>query len=174
MDQAEPSAPRSKPEQNGTDRQGRPVPQPRAADQLFKLQHPVIAGYDGSSSSRNALCYAAGLATRLNRPLLVLYVCSSGVYCEPLTGQVVGVSRDTEAVERWLLAELDQVTGQVDADVHVRTRRGSPARELASAAAELSADALVIGAPTHFWHRIVGSVPSWLSRHAKCPVIVVP
>jgi nucleotide-binding universal stress UspA family protein len=32
----------------------------------------------------------------------------------------------------------------------------------------------VVGAPAHFWHRIVGSVPGWLARHASCPVIVVP
>jgi nucleotide-binding universal stress UspA family protein len=56
----------------------------------------------------------------------------------------------------------------------VRTRRGSPARELAAIAAEFSADALVIGAPRHFWHHLIGSVPSWLARNARCPVIVVP
>jgi nucleotide-binding universal stress UspA family protein len=134
----------------------------------------VVAGYDGSAPSRNALAYAAGLSQRLGRPLLIVYVCSSGVYCEPLTGQVVGVPRDAEALERWLLAELDQVTGHAEIDVHVRTRRGSPARELAAAAEEFSADALVIGAPTHIWHRIAGSVSGWLARHARCPVIVVP
>ena len=133
-----------------------------------------MAGYDGSASSRNALAYAAGLSRRLGRPLLIVYVCSSGVYCEPLTGQVVGVPRDADALERWLLAELDQVTGHAEIDVHVRTRRGSPARELAAAAEEFSADALVIGAPTHIWHRIAGSVSGWLARHARCPVIVVP
>ncbi len=140
----------------------------------LRLDHPVIAGYDGSESSRNALAYAAGVSQRLGRPLLVVYVCSTGVYCEPLTGQVVGVPRDTEALERWLLAELDQVTGHAEIDVHVRTRRGSPARELAAAAEEFNADALVIGAPKHIWHRVAGSVSGWLARHARCPVIVVP
>ena len=148
----------------------RPSLQPSA----LRLEHPVIAGYDGSESSRNALAYAAGISQRLGRPLLIVYVCSTGVYCEPLTGQVVGVPRDTEALERWLLAELDQVTGYAEVDVHVRTRRGSPARELAAAAEEFSADALVIGAPKHIWHRIAGSVSGWLARHARCPVIVVP
>ena len=157
-----------------------PAPQPGVAPlpgldtHALRRQHPVIAGYDGSASSRNALAYAAGVSVRLGRPLLVVYVCSSGVYCEPLTGQVVGALRDADALERWLLAELDQVTGHAEIDVHVRTRRGSPARELAAAAEEFSADALVIGAPKHFWHRIAGSVSGWLARHARCPVIVVP
>jgi nucleotide-binding universal stress UspA family protein len=179
MDQTEPSAPLGKPE-----RQQPPTPRKRTVPQkqpgaarsrpIIRLDHPVIVGYNGSSSSRNAMAYAAGVSLRLGRPLLVLYVCSSGVYCEPLTGQVIGIQRDTEALERWLLAELDQVTGGAGVEVHVRTRRGSPARELAAAAAEFSADALVIGAPAHFWHKLMGSVPGWLARHARCPVIVVP
>jgi nucleotide-binding universal stress UspA family protein len=178
MDQAESSPSPGQPEPGQPQRQGQPAPmRDRHAGRpvpALRLEHPVIAGYDGSAPSRNALAYAAGLSVRLGRPLLVLYVCSSGVYCEPLTGQVVGVPRDVEALERWLLAELDQVTGGAEVDVHVRTRRGSPARELAAAAEEFSADALVIGAPRHVWHRVAGSVSGWLARHARCPVIVVP
>ena len=191
MDQAESSPSQGQPERQGrssptpppeaaagaTPHNPQPAPaaQPEAA--ALRLEHPVIAGYDGSASSRNALAYATGVSRRLGRPLLVVYVCSSGVYCEPLTGQVVGVPRDAEALERWLLAELDQVTGltgHADVEVHVRTRRGSPARELAAVAEEFNADALVIGAPRHFWHRVAGSVSGWLARHARCPVIVVP
>jgi nucleotide-binding universal stress UspA family protein len=177
MDQAESSPSHPGPERRRSERRQAGRPGRQGAESIasaLRLEHPVIAGYDGSASSRNALAYAAGVAKRLGRPLLVVYVCSSGVYCEPLTGQVVGVPRDSEAVERWLLGEVDQVTGDVDVDLHVRTRRGSPARELAAVAAEFNADALVIGAPTHFWHRIAGSVPGWLARHADRPVIIVP
>lgn len=166
MDQAEPHP---QPErQDRAQREEQPGVWPR------ELEHPVIVGYDGSLSARNALAYAAGMARRLGRSLLVMYVASSGLYCEPLTGQVIGLVRDSEALERWLLAELDQVTDRSDLDVHVRTRRGSPARELAAAASELGADALVIGAPARFWHHVAGSVSGWLARHAECPVIVVP
>jgi len=140
----------------------------------MSLAHPVVVGYNGSASARNALAYAAGMARRLGRPLLMVYVTSPGVYCEPLTGQVVGLLRDADSVERWLLTELDQAADASELEVHVRTRRGSPARELSSIAAEFSADALVIGAPRHFWHHLVGSVPSWLARNARCPIIVVP
>jgi nucleotide-binding universal stress UspA family protein len=104
----------------------------------------------------------------------MVYVTSPGVYCEPLTGQVVGLMRDADSLERWLLSELDQAADASELEVHVRTRRGSPARELSSIAAEFSADALVIGAPRHLWHHLIGSVPSWLARNARCPVIVVP
>jgi nucleotide-binding universal stress UspA family protein len=179
MDQAESSpSPDRQSQPDRPDQPAQPAQRPdgRAEQAIpaLRLEHPVVAGYDGSAPSRNALAYAAGLALRLGRPLLIVYVCSSGVYCEPLTGQVVGVPRDADALERWLLSELDQVTGHADIDVHVRTRRGSPARELAAAADEFSADALVIGAPAHIWHRIAGSVSGWLARHARCPVVIVP
>jgi len=192
MDQAEPYPDQGQPERRSAEQQGPEQRQRRPERRRQKerlrpeelhspqraqpvtLVHPVIAGYDGSASARNALAYAAGLARRLNRPLLVVYVTSPGVYCEPLTGQVVGLARDTDSLERWLLTELDQVTDSGELEVHVRTRRGSPARELAAAASEFSADALVIGAPRHFWHHVAGSVPGWLARHASCPVVVVP
>ena len=161
--------------------QGQPRERPRADKRQGQrpvrpagVVHPVVVGYDGSGSARNALAYGTGMARRLGRPLLIVYVTSPGVYCEPLTGQVVGLARDTESLERWLLTELDQVADAAGLEVHVRTRRGSAARELATVSAEFSADALVIGAPRRFWHHIIGSVPGWLARHARCPVIVVP
>jgi nucleotide-binding universal stress UspA family protein len=164
LDQAESYPPPGQPER----RRG------RVEDGQDRLEHPVIAGYDGSPSSRNALAYAAGMARRLGRSLLVIHVCSTGIYCEPLTGQVIGLPGQTSDLEKWLLSELDQVTDRTGLDVHARTRRGSPARELAAAAAEQGADALVIGAPARAWHHVAGSVPGWLARHARCPVVVVP
>jgi nucleotide-binding universal stress UspA family protein len=172
MDQADPQ-----PQPGQPDRPPRPARDvdPRRYDELAgPLDHPVVAGYDGSDSSRHALAYAAGMSQRLGRPLLVVYVSQPGIFCEPMTGQVIGATRDREETERWLLAELDEVCDRSGIDVRVLTRRGSPARELAAAADESSADALVIGAPGHFWHHVAGSVPGWLARHAHCPVIVVP
>lgn len=172
MDQAEPQ-----PRPGQSARQPRPA---RDEDPLSsalpagELDHPVVAGYDGSPSSRHALAYAAGMSRRLGRPLLLAYITQPGVFCEPLTGQVVGAIRDTEETERWLLSELNEVCDGCDLTVRVVTRRGSPARELAAIATESGADALVIGAPGHFWHHVAGSVPGWLARHASCPVIVVP
>jgi nucleotide-binding universal stress UspA family protein len=139
-----------------------------------RLEHPVVAGYDGSGSSRHALAYAAGMARRLDRTLLIVHVCPAGVYCEPLTGQVVGIQRDRDELDRWLLTEFDQIADSTGLRVCVLTRRGSPARELAATAAEFGADALVIGASTRPWHHVTGSVPGWLARHAQCPVMVVP
>ena len=140
----------------------------------IELEHPVVVGYDGSGSSRHALAYAAGMARRLGRPLLLAYVTSPSIFCEPLSGQVIAPIRDSDETHRWLLAELDEVCDRTGLDVCIVTRQGSPARELAAAADEFHADALVIGAPGRLWHQLAGSVPGWLARHAHCPVIVVP
>lgn len=172
MDQADPQPPPGRPDR--PPRAARDEDPLRHEQPAGALDHPVVAGYDGSPSSRHALAYAAGMSRRLGRPLLVVYVAQPGVFCEPMTGQVVGATRDPEETERWLLAELDEVCDRTGIDVQVVTRRGSPARELAAAADESGADALVIGAPGHFWHHVAGSVPGWLARHAHCPVIVVP
>jgi nucleotide-binding universal stress UspA family protein len=143
-------------------------------DITLDSDHPVVVGYDGSESSRHALAYAVGMARRLGRSLLVTYVTMPGVFCEPLTGQVIAPSRDSQETQQWLLAELDEICDRTGLDVRILTRQGSPARELAAVADEFTADALVIGAPAHVWHHVAGSVPGWLARHAHCPVIVVP
>jgi nucleotide-binding universal stress UspA family protein len=156
-----------------------PASQPADCPELWPditqdSDHPVVVGYDGSESSRHALAYAAGMARRLGRSLLVAYVSMPGVFCEPLTGQVIAPSRDSHETQRWLLTELDEICDRTGLDVRILTRQGSPARELAAVADEFTADALVIGAPGHVWHHVAGSVPGWLARHAHCPVIVVP
>jgi nucleotide-binding universal stress UspA family protein len=203
MDQAEPQPLPGQPEQPLRGQPERPVPgaaqpggaQPDAAQpdgsqphrRLFdvphpsdgrgpavEFDHPVVVGYDGSGSSRHALAYAAGMARRLGRPLLLAYITSPSIFCEPLSGQVIAPIRDTDETHRWLLAELDEVCDREGLDVRIVTRQGSPARELAAAADEFGADALVIGAPARIWHQVAGSVPGWLARHAHCPVIVVP
>jgi len=143
-------------------------------DATLDSEHPVVVGYDGSEASRHALAYAVGMARRLGHSLLVTYVAMPGVFCEPLTGQVIAPNRDSQETQRWLLAELDEICDRAGLDVRLLTRQGSPARELAAVADEFTADALVIGAPAHVWHHLAGSVPGWLARHARCPVIVVP
>jgi nucleotide-binding universal stress UspA family protein len=136
--------------------------------------HPVVVGYDGSPSSRNALAYAAGLARRIARPLLIVYVVPYGVYCEPMSGQVICAARERGELETWLLAEFDQLCDREGLEISVMARRGNAAKELAATVCSNSADALVVGAPGRRLHHLVGSIPSWLARHARCPVIVVP
>src|SRR5579864_2667718 len=165
MDQAEPSPRQGQP---GKPQRRDPAEEPLSDRRTSGgLDHPVVAGYDGSPSSRNALAYAAGVSRRLARPLVVVHV-TPGVYCEPLTGQVIGAPRARAETEQWVRAELAEMCDCRGVDVQVIMRHGNAARELSTAAEELSADALVIGAPRQRWHQVAGSVPGWLARHARC------
>ena len=108
-----------------------PRGEPQADSGLtIDLAHPVVVGYDGSGSSRHALAYGAGMARRLGRPLLLAYITSPSIFCEPLSGQVIAPIRDSDETHRWLLAELDEVCDRDGLDVRIVTRQGSPAREL--------------------------------------------
>ena len=100
--------------------------------------------------------YAAGLARRADRWLVIVRVWRSGV-------------RQAERMRR-LRAELAEVDlGGLD--IEIVSRIGDPATELIMAAAEHRADALVIGAsrrltPVPMTARVV--------RRVTCPAVVVP
>ena len=126
-------------------------------------RYPILIGYDGSTASRRALAYAAGMARRLDRWLVVVYV------WRPIGSAVVPLAE----LMRWLRTELAaaDLTGL---DIEMIVRYGAPARELRAITAERKADAIVVGAPERFPHRFAGSVAAWLARHARCPAVIVP
>ena len=129
-------------------------------------RHPILTSYDGSSASKNALAYAAGLARRNDRWLVIVRIWSlGGMVPAPLT-------RDAQAEQvRQLLAELAEadLTGL---DVEIIARAGDPASELLKVTTERRPDAIVIGAARRFGH--LASVPARLIRRVTCPAVVVP
>ena len=119
-------------------------------------RHPILAVYDGSAASKNALAYAAGLAKRADRWLVIVRIWRTG-------------ARQAERMRR-LRAELaDADLGGLD--IEVISRIGDPARELIRAAAERRAGALVIGATRRLTR---APLTARVLRHAACPAVVVP
>ena len=146
-------------------------------DRGEQVTHPVLAGYDGSASSRHALAYAAGMARRLDGHLIVVHIsttqiAAAGGYSLVPLAAAIGVAEEDQL--NWLRLELADAADIIGLKVELFDRDGDPARELASMATEKNADAIVIGAPEHLMHRFAGSVPAWLVRHACCPVVIVP
>ena len=146
-------------------------------DPAEQFTHPVLAGYDGSASSRHALAYAAGMARRLDGHLIVMHVIQTQISAlggYGLTPAAAGAGLARENKPDWLCRELMEAADVAGLRVELLERDGDPARELASTAMERNADAIVIGAPERLMHRFTGSVPAWLARHAHCPVVIVP
>jgi nucleotide-binding universal stress UspA family protein len=138
----------------------------------------IVVGVDGSPTSLRAVAFAAGVARRERAELVCVYV-----------RPVVPVSL---ALSDWagvaVQAEVDAVS-QVETEVHERiaddvtawgtgarmvVRDGEPLAELTAVAAELGADAIVVGASTSAGHRLFGSLASRLLRQCRWPVTVVP
>ncbi|MEU8892773.1 universal stress protein [Streptomyces sp. NPDC048442] len=135
----------------------------------------IVAGLDGSPSSLRAAAYASGLARRQNALLALVYV-------QPLmpTGAALGapVAGTTEEIAEDLIAEIRQAAERVKGIFEVRwefhTFRGDPYNGLVTAADELTADAVVVGASESAGHRFVGSVAVRLVKAGRWPVTVVP
>ncbi|MFD3518517.1 universal stress protein [Streptomyces sp. NPDC058657] len=135
----------------------------------------IVAGVDGSPSSLRAASYAAGLARRQNAMLALVYV-------QPLiaAGAALGapVAGTTEEVAEDLMREIRRSAERVKGIFEVRwefhTFRGDPYNGLVTAADELTADAVVVGASESAGHRFVGSVAVRLVKAGRWPVTVVP
>ncbi|KUF13625.1 MULTISPECIES: universal stress protein [Streptomyces] len=135
----------------------------------------IVAGVDGSDSSLRAAAYAGGLARRQHALLAVVYV-------QPVVaaGAALGapIADTTEEIAENLIAEIRDATERVKGIFDVRwefhTFRGDPYNGLVTAADELKADAVVVGASEQAGHRIVGSVAVRLVKAGRWPVTVVP
>ncbi|WP_405997303.1 universal stress protein [Streptomyces sp. NBC_00829] len=135
----------------------------------------IVVWVDGSDSSPRAAAYAGGLARRQHALLAIVYV-------QPVmpAGAALGVpvGDTTGEIAEGLVAEIrsaaERVKGIWDIRWEFHTVRGDPYSGLVTAADELKADAVVVGASEQAGHRIVGSVAVRLVKAGRWPVTVVP
>ncbi|MFE4084198.1 universal stress protein [Streptomyces albogriseolus] len=135
----------------------------------------IVAGVDGSDSSLRAAAYAAGLARRQGALLAIVYV-------QPVlaAGAALGapVADATEEIAQDLAAQIresmERIKGIFDVRWEFHTFRGDPYNGLVTAADDLTADAVVVGASEQAGHRFVGSVAVRLVKAGRWPVTVVP
>ncbi|MDQ1006832.1 nucleotide-binding universal stress UspA family protein [Streptomyces sp. V4I23] len=135
----------------------------------------ILVGLDGSDSSLRAAAYASGLARRQRALLAIVYVqpvmpagAALGVPVAVATGEIA------EGLVAEIRAAAERVRGIWDARWEFHTFRGDPYTGLVTAADELKADAVVVGASESAGHRIIGSVAVRLVKAGRWPVTVVP
>ncbi|MDX3235199.1 universal stress protein [Streptomyces sp. ME03-5709C] len=153
---------------------GEPAPLtggPRVVD-----EYGVLVGYSGSTTSRRALSYAAGMARRTGVALLIVHVVRQNPVAsllgyeggEPAGGR--GPHGGGHALLRQLARE-DHLTGLPWTLIH---RKGTVADELEKAGRRYRANAIIVGRRRGAGIRFLRPVADRLARRAQRPVIVVP
>ncbi|MFK8908420.1 universal stress protein [Streptomyces sp. YS-3] len=135
----------------------------------------IVVGVDGSDSSLRAAAYASGLARRQNALLAVVYVqplvpagAAMGAPVPDTTGEIA------EGLAQEIRAAAERVKDLWTVRWEFHTLRGDAYGGLVTAADELKADAVVVGASESAGHRFVGSVAVRLVKAGRWPVTVVP
>ena len=140
----------------------------------------VLVGTDGSDSSYRAVDRAAALARDAAAKLVI--VCAY----HPASEREVAAANDALGDEAYqvvgsspaedsLLTAADRATTVGAQDVVTSAISGDPVKSLISAIDEHHADLLVVGnrGLNTLAGRLLGSVPSDVSRHARCDVLIV-
>ncbi len=139
----------------------------------------IVVGVDGSSYSRAAaLEWAVREAAVRHAPLTVVTVHPAPV---EYLGSAVDHAQDHDLAERCRRTAqeaVDRVFARAGESrpesVTVQALNGAPAEALLAAARD--ADLLVVGShgAGGFPRSLIGSVSSQVTRHAVCPVVVIP
>jgi nucleotide-binding universal stress UspA family protein len=140
----------------------------------------IVVGIDGSEHSRRALQWAVREAALRQAALTVLTV--NWAVAGSLTGSAVTYPGDqelTRSAHNAARQETLSILSAVDADdrppaVTVHAMTGLPADELIQASRD--AELVVIGSrgAGRLRRLVRGSVSAQVSRHACCPVVVIP
>ena len=141
-------------------------------DENFQV---IVVGVDESDAAKDAIRFAASVARNHDAELALVYVAvpSALVGLSAMAVDAVRQSWDSAS------ADLQHVGHELLDPMSVRwtfvRREGDAAEQIAAVAAELTADAVVVGRASHrVLHGPLGSVPVRLAHSAPCPVIVVP
>ena len=140
----------------------------------------LVVGFDESEPAARAVEHSAALIRGRPGRIHVVYVAhppSAAMLSAEALSEVEG-GFDEE--EQELRGRVDEALRGVDDRWGFERRDGPIAHELLAAADEVASShpadlvMLVVGASSQARHRMLGSVPVHLARHARVPVVVVP
>lgn len=136
----------------------------------------ILLPTDGSESARPAAREALRFARAFDADVLALYVVDSASFTTlPGEFEWETLRESLEEQGRTALASVSEAAAAAGVRAEVRVAEGHPSEEILRAAAEWSADLVVMG--THgrsgLAHLLLGSVAERVIRHASCPVLVV-
>jgi nucleotide-binding universal stress UspA family protein len=137
----------------------------------------VVVGHDGSEPAARATRWAARIAVLLDVPLLVVRAWSITSAPRPTTaspGYVPPITDFEQAVRQRLEADVASLDLPEECKVHCHVLHCAPARALLNTAEH--ADLLVVAARGigGFRGLMFGSTADQVTRHAPCPVTIIP
>ena len=141
------------------------------------MYQTILCATDGLEHSDRALQHANRLAAETAAELHLVHIVEPPFMSGPLTGEYAGPTPRERAAR--LATQIEQMTsGQtVHVTPHVlRAVHGSRARQIASIAARIDADVIVVGSRgrTALGGALTGSVSQRLAHHTARPIVVVP
>jgi nucleotide-binding universal stress UspA family protein len=135
----------------------------------------IVVGLDGSPTSWDAFCWAAGEATRTNGRLIAVYVSPAveGASAVGATFDYAAAEQARTEIATELSDEATQRAGELGIQLTFVRVLGDPAHGLIHYAKSADADLVVIGRSTKMVHRLVGSLGRRLVSRNDAPVVVV-
>ena len=137
----------------------------------------VVVGHDGSEPAARATRWAARMAVLLDVPLQVVRAWTITSAPRPKTaspGYVPPITDFEQAVRQRLEADVASLELPEGCKVHCHVLHAAPARALLNTAEH--ADLLVVAArgTGGFRGLMFGSTADQVTRHAPCPVTIIP
>jgi nucleotide-binding universal stress UspA family protein len=137
----------------------------------------ILVGVDDSTTSVRAAWYAAGLARRQHARVAAVYVAPAASLAAAAPGG--GTIMEAQHTAHRQLADdmrrrAAEVARELGITVEFIAAEGDPFTEIRRIAAEIRADAIVVGASAQAGHRLVGSLAVRLVKAGRWPVTVVP
>lgn len=138
----------------------------------------IVAGTDGTNTSRGAVEHAVGLAALTGAEVHLVSAVrlpSQAAMLAPELMAAVAVSdRDAEAAAHELLDRLADELRHDGVKVQVHVCHSAPADALVTVAMAEKADLIVVGNKgMKGARRVLGSVPNSVAHHAPCAVLIV-
>lgn len=147
---------------------------PNPTDPVF--QAPVIVvGVDGSPTSWDAFCWAAGAVGRSNGQLIVVYAMPftdpAAVYGAPY--DYAGAENIREQVAAEIKDEAERRARDLGISISFVSDYGDATRSLTDVARSVHATVIVVGRSAKMWHHLTGSLSHRLTCRKDAPVVVV-
>lgn len=133
----------------------------------------ILVGYDGSSSSDNALDFALELARRYDAELHLLGAARPPDFGDEVEAEAV-IENSRKHYERLLSSRRATLSHQ-SMKIHTHVVVGHPAEQIVRYAERHGIDHIVVGHRGHtlFDRWLIGSVARQVIAHAHCAVTVV-